>query len=156
MTGTTSVRRKENRQEKMMKDEGGNADGDECWSPWGVFTLRSFYTEKSLHRGVFTHRNFYTYFLHGSFYTQVRLHTIFFTHILLYTQIFSHKEVFTHKSSCTEKSLHKGAFTHRSFYTFIPHAARVRAEHCPAKTACAHIEREKNLSPRLCEGHHRD
>ena len=33
MTGTTSVRRKENRQEKMMKDEGGNADGDECWSP---------------------------------------------------------------------------------------------------------------------------
>ena len=34
MTGTTPVRRrKENRQEKMMmKDEGGNADGDECWS----------------------------------------------------------------------------------------------------------------------------
>jgi len=32
--------------------------------------------------------------------------------------------------------------------SFIPHAARVRAERCPAKTACAHIEREKNLSPR--------
>ena len=41
-------------------------------------------------------------------------------------------------------------------HSFIPHAARVRAERCPAKTACAHIEREKKLSLRLCEGHHRD
>ena len=40
--------------------------------------------------------------------------------------------------------------------SFIPHAARVRAERCPAKTACAHIKRGKKLSLRLCEGHHRD
>ena len=115
-----------------------------------VFIQRSLYTEEFSHTETFTHIFYTGVFTPRYTYTQFSLRTFFCT------QIFLHKEVFTHKSSCTEKSLHKGAFTHRSFYTFIPHAARVRAEHCPAKTACAHIEREKNLSPRLCEGHHRD
>ena len=73
--------------------------------------IRSFDTEKPLHRESFTHRSFYTHKLfHRSFYTEKLLSTGAFTHRRLYTQKLVHTEAFRHRSFYTEKPLHTDAF----------------------------------------------
>ena len=83
----------------------------------GVFTHRSCYLEKSLHRELqyteaFTHRIFsdretfeQRIFTHGSFYTQRNL----------YTNALLHRETFTHR----RKHLHKEIFIQNSCYIRI-------------------------------------
>ena len=99
----------------------------------GVFTHRTFSTEKPLHRTVFTHvflhkkhlteRKLYTQIAHRSFYRPTFLHAetspgtgftqqkIFRTSLDAQEQIFT--TVFTHKNSYTESSPHR-SLTHRS------------------------------------------
>ena len=83
-------------------------------------TQRSFYTEKSLHKGdlhteAFTRRHVYTQKVlqiealtaHRNFYTEQPLHT----------QKLLYKKVFTKRSFYTQERLHKETLTQESFYT---------------------------------------
>ena len=43
---------------------------------------------------------------------------------------------------------HSSSQLEASIHSLIPHAARVRAERCPAKTACAHIPKREKIEPK--------
>ena len=106
----------------------------------GVFTHRTFSTEKPLHRTVFTHvflhkkhltqRKLYTQIAHRSFYRPTFLHaetspgTGFTQQKIFRTQTLTHKnkysQQFLHKNFYTESSPHRSlthrSLTHRRFY----------------------------------------
>ena len=107
--------------------------------------IRSFDTEKPLHRESFTHRSFYTQKLfHRSFYTEKLLSTGAFTHRRLYTQKLVHTEAFTHRSFYTEKPLHTDAFPqknrfHRAAFTHFKESQFYVSFWCSAIISCERV-----------------